>query len=66
MNLPSPTRALGTQVQNPGKRDEIFLATKFSLGHGEPDRLVKANACKESLLRLGVDYVDLCYLTSPR
>jgi len=51
-----------------GKRDEIFLATKFGLGHGEPDRIVKADpeyvheAFNKSLSRLGVDYVDLYYL----
>ena len=51
-----------------GKRNEIFLATKFGLAHGEPGRLVKANpeyvheAFNKSLSRLGVDYIDLYYL----
>jgi len=51
-----------------GKRDEIFLATKFGLGHGEPDRVVKGDpeyvhkAFNKSLSRLGVDYIDLYYL----
>ena len=51
-----------------GKRDEIFLATKFGLAHGEPDSLVKANpeyvheALNKSLSRLRVDHIDLYYL----
>ena len=51
-----------------GKRDEIFIATKFGLAHGEPDRFVKADpeyvheAFNKSLSRLGVDHVDLYYL----
>ena len=51
-----------------GKRDEIFLATKFGLVRGEPNRFVKANpeyvheAFNKSLSRLGVDRVDLYYL----
>jgi len=51
-----------------GKRDEIFLATKFGLGHGDPDKVVRADpeyvheALNKSLSRLGVDYVDLYYL----
>ena len=51
-----------------GKRDEIFLATKFGLAHGEPDKVAKADpeyvheAFNKSLSRLGVDYVDLYYL----
>jgi len=51
-----------------GKRDEIFLATKFGAAHGEPGRVIKADpeyvheAFNKSLSRLGVDYVDLYYL----
>jgi len=51
-----------------GKRDEILLATKFGLAHGDPGRVVKADpeyvheAFDKSLSRLGVDYVDLYYL----
>ena len=53
-----------------GKRDKIFLATKFGLGHADPDRAVRVKADPEyvqeafnkSLSRLGVDYVDLYYL----
>jgi hypothetical protein len=50
-----------------GKRNEIFLATKFGFVfsegravNGEPE-YVKA-ACAKSLKRLGVDYIDLYYL----
>ena len=51
-----------------GKRNEIFLATKFGSAHGEPGRLIKADpeyvqeAFNKSLSRLGVDYVDIYYL----
>jgi hypothetical protein len=51
-----------------GKRSDIFLATKFGLGHGETGRIVRADpayvkeAFNKSLQRLGVDYVDLYYL----
>ncbi len=54
-----------------GKRDEIFLATKFGLGRhweGDQDRIVNgtpewaAKALHRSLEQLGTDYVDLWYL----
>ncbi|KAI0747132.1 NADP-dependent oxidoreductase domain-containing protein [Daedaleopsis nitida] len=64
--------ARGRGFKRTGKRDEIFLATKFGLGHGEAvkDEImhVKADpeyvhkACQRSLDRLGVDYIDLYYL----
>ncbi len=57
-----------------GRRDEVQLATKFgidrSLGDG-PGRLVRGEAayvkrsCEASLLRLGVDVIDLYYLHRP-
>jgi aryl-alcohol dehydrogenase-like predicted oxidoreductase len=57
-----------------GRRDEVQLATKFgidrSLGDGEhrvmrgEARYVK-RACDASLLRLGVDVIDLYYLHRP-
>jgi aryl-alcohol dehydrogenase-like predicted oxidoreductase len=51
-----------------GKRNEIFLATKFGLAGGDPSRVVNGDpeyvhaAFNKSLSRLGVDYVDLYYL----
>ena len=53
-----------------GKRNEIFLATKFGLAF-QPDRLVNGSPeymrehFERSLKRLGVDYVDLYYLHRP-
>ena len=64
----SPCPRVGNRFKKTGKRNEIFLATKFGVGHGEPGRFVKANpeyvheAFNKSLSRLGVDYVDLYYL----
>lgn len=49
-----------------GKRDEIFLATKFGL-RSSPTRLINGDpeyvkaSIEKSLKRLGVDYVDLYY-----
>ena len=50
-----------------GKRNEIFLATKFGFGHGDPSKILRGDpeyvreALNKSLLRLGVDCVDLYY-----
>ncbi|PIG86876.1 hypothetical protein AARAC_009009 [Aspergillus arachidicola] len=51
--------------RNPGKRDQIFLATKFGIAgpgvaRGDPE-YVKL-ACNRSLARLGVDHIDLYYV----
>lgn len=53
-----------------GKRDQIFLATKFGLYsgtgktvHAHPDYVPKALA--KSLSRLGTDHIDLYYLHRP-
>ena len=52
-----------------GKRNEIFLATKFGMGptkasgrvvDGRPEYVPQV--AEESLTRLGVDYIDLYYL----
>ena len=50
-----------------GKRNEIFLATKFA-GVGTPDNYYFRSdpeyvkeACEKSLSRLGVDSIDLFY-----
>jgi aryl-alcohol dehydrogenase-like predicted oxidoreductase len=56
-----------------GRRDEIQLATKFgidrSLGGDQPvfhgERAYVKRACENSLLRLGVDVIDLYYLHRP-
>lgn len=51
-----------------GKRDDIFLATKFGGAAGIPGRMVCGDpeyvpkAIDKSLERLGVDYIDLWYL----
>ncbi|TKA65594.1 hypothetical protein B0A49_04875 [Cryomyces minteri] len=54
--------------QNPGKRDNVFVATKFGF-RGFDDGRSEVNstpeycreACEKSLKRLGVPYVDLYY-----
>lgn len=57
-----------TRLKRTGKRNEIFLATKFGLAAGIPGRVVCGDpdyapkALAKSLERLGVDYVDLWYL----
>ncbi|KAG7440952.1 Aldo/keto reductase [Guyanagaster necrorhizus] len=49
--------------RNPGKRDSIFLATKFGVTmqgtRGDPEYVKEQ--CYKSLKRLGVDYIDLYY-----
>jgi aryl-alcohol dehydrogenase-like predicted oxidoreductase len=56
-----------------GRRDEVQLATKFGIDRsgGDRHRLIRGEhdyvkrACEASLLRLGVDHVDLYYLHRP-
>lgn len=55
--------------QNPGKRDNIFLATKFAnVVKEDGSRAVDSTpeyckkACNKSLSRLGLPYVDLYYV----
>jgi aryl-alcohol dehydrogenase-like predicted oxidoreductase len=56
-----------------GRRDEVTLATKFGIDRsgGDDKRVVRGEAgyvkraCDASLLRLGVDHVDLYYLHRP-
>jgi len=58
---------IGKWFKRTGKRDEIFLATKFGY-FGTPDRLINGDpayvkvAVEKSLKRLGVDSIDLYYL----
>jgi aryl-alcohol dehydrogenase-like predicted oxidoreductase len=54
--------------QNPGKRNEVFLATKFgSVTNPDGSRGVDnrpewvRESCENSLRRLGTDYIDLFY-----
>jgi len=59
-------QAVGRAIQ--GKRDQLFLATKFCtpighLGAGSPVAKYK-EAVEASLGRLGTDYVDLCHIHS--
>jgi aryl-alcohol dehydrogenase-like predicted oxidoreductase len=56
-----------------GRRDEVTLATKFGVDRsgGDDKRIVRGEAgyvkraCDTSLLRLGVDHIDLYYLHRP-
>jgi predicted aldo/keto reductase-like oxidoreductase len=59
-------QAVGRAIK--GRRDELFLATKFCtpighLGAGAPVSEYK-KAVEGSLARLGTDYVDLCHIHS--
>ncbi|KAI0784122.1 NADP-dependent oxidoreductase domain-containing protein [Abortiporus biennis] len=64
---------IGKWLKKTGKRNEIFLATKFGFALGDPTRPHGINGTPEhmrrqinqSLTRLGVDYVDLYYLHRP-
>lgn len=54
--------------QNSGKREEVFLATKFALSvdaagnfNTRSDPEYVREACEKSLKRLNVDYIDLYY-----
>jgi aryl-alcohol dehydrogenase-like predicted oxidoreductase len=59
---------LGAWFKRTGKRGDIFLATKFGLKTGNPDRGVNGDpefvkvAAERSLERLGVQCIDLYYL----
>jgi aryl-alcohol dehydrogenase-like predicted oxidoreductase len=56
-----------------GRRDEVQLATKFGIDRsaGDTNRVVRGEhdyvkrSCEASLLRLGVDVIDLYYLHRP-
>ena len=56
-----------------GRRDEVRLATKFGIDRsgGDAARVIRGErgyvkrACESSLLRLGVDVIDLYYLHRP-
>jgi aryl-alcohol dehydrogenase-like predicted oxidoreductase len=58
---------VGKWFKRTGKRDEIFLATKFANKVTEGGRVVDSSpqyareACEKSLKRLGVETIDLYY-----
>jgi aryl-alcohol dehydrogenase-like predicted oxidoreductase len=57
---------VGKWFKRTGKRDHIFIATKFGFlkgtGFGQFDSSAAycKQACEASLKALGVDYIDLC------
>lgn len=57
---------LGKWFKRTGKRDQIFLATKFGFVKGSKTYKVDSSgeyckkACAESLRALGIDSIDLC------
>jgi aryl-alcohol dehydrogenase-like predicted oxidoreductase len=59
---------IGKWFKRTGKRDEIFLATKFGFVMVQPGKFNNIDssakhakeACAKSLKALGVDYIDLC------
>ncbi|KZT07967.1 Aldo/keto reductase [Laetiporus sulphureus 93-53] len=59
---------IGKWFKRTGKRNEIFLATKFGVRSGVPNRTVNGDpdyvhkAFQKSISRLGVDSVELYYL----
>lgn len=59
---------VGAWIKQSGKRDDVFLSTKFALqrqpnGHHtfHSDPAYVKSACEKSLHRLGVDTIDLYY-----
>ncbi|KZP12029.1 Aldo/keto reductase, partial [Athelia psychrophila] len=59
---------IGKWLKRTGKRNDIFLATKFGFVFDNPDKLINGSpeyareALDRSLQKLGVDYIDLFYL----
>ncbi|PPQ72780.1 hypothetical protein CVT24_012806 [Panaeolus cyanescens] len=55
---------VGKWFKRTGKRNEIFLATKFGITpqgpNGKPEYV--RSACEKSLKRLGIETIDLYYL----
>jgi aryl-alcohol dehydrogenase-like predicted oxidoreductase len=64
-------KLVGEWFKRTGKRDQIFLATKFGLNRENPRSTPNSSAqyCKESCDRslglLGIDSIDLYYLHLP-
>lgn len=63
-------RLLGKWFQRTGKRDEIFLATKYGYIGNPMDHNINSSAeytreaCAKCLKTLGIDCIDLCKLKS--
>ncbi len=61
-------RSVRLRFKKTGKRNGVFLATKFGFAHGIKDKFVHAppeyvpKALEKSLARLGVESIDLWYL----
>jgi aryl-alcohol dehydrogenase-like predicted oxidoreductase len=64
---------IGKWLKNTGKRNEVFIASKFGIKMGEGLKFLGIDssaeyckqACEKSLARLGVESVDLCKLPLP-
>ncbi|SJL06522.1 related to aldo-keto reductase (AKR13), puatative [Armillaria ostoyae] len=58
---------IGKWLKRTGKRNEIFLTSKFGItptgGRGDPEYVKEQ--CSKSLERFGVDYIDLYYQHRP-
>ncbi|KAJ5087994.1 hypothetical protein N7456_011610 [Penicillium angulare] len=59
---------VGEWVKRSGKRDEVFIATKFGMHHGTNGVQISRSdgeyaqiACEKSLQRLGIETIDLYY-----
>lgn len=58
---------LGAWFKRTGKRDQIFLATKFGVGSAGGKVIIRSDpeyvreACAKSLKRLGINKIDLYY-----
>jgi diketogulonate reductase-like aldo/keto reductase len=61
---------IGKWLKRTGKRNEIFIATKFgflkdaSFGKFDSSAVYCQQACEASLKALDIDYIDLCKLQS--
>jgi aryl-alcohol dehydrogenase-like predicted oxidoreductase len=62
---------LGKWFKRSGKRDKIFLATKYGYKGNPLNHTVDSSpeytkkACERALKTLGTDYIDLCKLGFP-
>lgn len=62
---------IGKWFKRTGKRDEIFIATKFGFVKGSKTYAIDSSAeyakksCAESLRLLDIDCIDLCEYSTP-